>query len=163
MPIADPKFKVIMEIGVDLDSVITVGDIGKGVLRWVPIIGGFFEGPGHNGATLKGKVLPYGQDLQLIKPNGEWELDAMYMLKTYEDEIIFINNKANRFGKKDDLRNLIEGKPFNPENIANAGVTAFEVSSPRLRWMKHHTFFPVGRRSAKGIKVQIIMVYEEIS
>jgi hypothetical protein len=156
--IAEPKFKLIMEISVDLNSVITVGDIGKGVLRWVPITGGAFEGPGHDGATLKGIVLPYGQDLQLVKANGEWELDATYMLKTNEDEIVLINNKANRFGKKEDLQNLMEGKPFNPENISNAGVTVFEVSSPRLRWMKHHTFFPVGRRSVKGIRMQIIMV-----
>lgn len=158
-PMEDLKYKVIMEIHSDLDPVVTIGDIGKGVLRWVPITGGTFEGPGHNGAGLKGTVLPYGQDLQLIRPNGEWDLDAQYMLKTEENEVILINSKVTRFGNSDDLNNLRDGKPYNIDEIKGAGFTVFEVSSPRLEWMKHHTFFPMGKRYPNGVVVQICMLY----
>jgi len=159
VPIEPLRLKVIMEVRNNLGPVNTIGDIGKGILRWIPITGGVFEGPGHNGVKMKGIVLPYGQDLQLIKPNGEWELDAMYMLKTEEDEIIYVHSLANRFGDKDDLQNLFDGKPFNMDNIKGAGYTLFETSSPRLQWLKHHTFFPLGKRLPNGVVIQICMVY----
>jgi len=158
-PMEDLKYKVIMEIKSNLAPVVTIGEIGKGILRWVPIIGGTFEGPGHNGVELKGTVLPYGQDLQLIKPNGEWELDALYMLQTEQNEIILINSKVTRFGNSEDLINLRDGKPYNIDGIKGAGFTVFEVSSPRLQWMKHHTFFPLGKRYPNGVEVQICMLY----
>ena len=72
---------------------IIAGDIGYGVRRIIPIIGGEVSGEGING-----KVLPFGADFQTIRPNELIELEAKYAFETDDGAMVYVENKGIRFG-----------------------------------------------------------------
>ena len=55
----------------------------------IPITGGTFEGP-----NIKGEVLPGGADWQMMRPDGDMELYARYILKTHDGYIIEVINRV---------------------------------------------------------------------
>jgi hypothetical protein len=67
---------------------IKIGESKHGTRRVIPITGGTFEGP-----KIKGEVLPGGEDWQLVRPDGDIEFDARYLLKTDDGVIIQVINK----------------------------------------------------------------------
>jgi len=77
------------------DANVTIGemiDFGKskyGERRIIPITGGTFKGP-----NIEGVVLPGGADWQLTRPDGDVELYARYTLKTSDDVLIQVQNRA---------------------------------------------------------------------
>lgn len=68
---------------------IVVGQSKRGLRRLIPITGGTFEGP-----NIKGDVLPGGADWQLVRPDGDLELYARYLLKTNDGVVIQIIDQA---------------------------------------------------------------------
>lgn len=68
---------------------INVGESKRGIVRVIPITGGTFAGP-----KIKGEVLPGGEDSQLVRPDGDTELNARYLLKTDDGYVIQVTNKA---------------------------------------------------------------------
>ena len=74
---------------VKVGSMIMVGESKRGVRRVIPITGGTFEGP-----NIKGEVLPGGEDWQLVRPDGDTELYARYLLKTHDGFVIQVINQV---------------------------------------------------------------------
>jgi hypothetical protein len=68
---------------------IHVGDSKRGARHVIPITGGTFEGP-----KIKGEVLQGGEDWQLVRPDGDTELNARYLLKTHDGYVIQVINNA---------------------------------------------------------------------
>ncbi len=66
-----------------------VGESKYGTRRVIPITGGTFNGP-----KIKGVVLPGGEDWQLVRPDGDTEFYARYLLKTDDGYTIQVINKA---------------------------------------------------------------------
>src|SRR6478736_7200256 len=64
--------KYVFTITARIGSVTSAGEIGSGVRRIIPIIGGEVKG------VVNGKVLPFGADFQIIRPNELIELEAKY-------------------------------------------------------------------------------------
>ncbi len=60
-----------------------------GQRRVIPILGGTFKGP-----KIEGTVLPMGEDWQLVRPDGDTELQARYILKTNDGYLIHVINRA---------------------------------------------------------------------
>jgi len=77
------------------DAKVTIADgirLGKSKHGWrsiVPITGGTFEGP-----RLRGTVVPGGEDWQLVRPDGDQELYARYLLKTDDGHLIQVINRV---------------------------------------------------------------------
>ena len=71
----------------------TAGEIGTGVRRIIPIIGGEVKGEGING-----KVCAFGADFQIIRPNELIELEAKYAFETDDGAVVYVENKGLRFG-----------------------------------------------------------------
>lgn len=77
------------------DAKVTIASgirLGKSKYGWrsiVPITGGTFEGP-----KLRGTVVPGGEDWQLIRPDGDQELYARYLLKTHDGHLIQVINRV---------------------------------------------------------------------
>ena len=67
--------RYVFTITARLDAVTSAGDIGHGTRRIIPIIGGEVHGAG-----ISGKVLPFGADFQIIRPDELIELEAKYAL-----------------------------------------------------------------------------------
>lgn len=77
------------EAKVGIAETLVLGESKRGIRRVVPITGGSFEG-----AKIKGEVLPGGEDWQLVRPDGDTELYARYLLKTDDGVIIQVINQV---------------------------------------------------------------------
>lgn len=85
----DFKSEFIWDAKVKIANIINVGESKRGVIKVIPITGGTFAG-----AKIKGEVLPGGEDSQLVRPDGDTELNARYLLKTDDGYVIQVTNKA---------------------------------------------------------------------
>lgn len=85
----DFKTEHLWDAKVKIANMIMVGESKRGTRRVIPITGGTFEGP-----KIKGEVLPGGDDWQLVRPDGDTELYARYLLKTNDGIVIQVINRA---------------------------------------------------------------------
>ena len=85
----DFKTEFMWDAKVKIANMISVGESKRGTRRVIPILGGSFSGP-----KIKGEVLPGGEDWQLVRPDGDTELYARYLLKTDDGHIIQVINQA---------------------------------------------------------------------
>lgn len=96
----DFRTELMWKAKVGIANTISVGASKRGVRRVIPITGGTFEGP-----EISGEVLPGGEDWQLVRPDGDTELYARYLLKTDDGHVIQVINRALIHGGN-------EGKEF---------------------------------------------------
>ena len=85
----DFKTEFMWEAKVKIANTINVGESKRGVRRVIPITGGTFVG-----SKIKGEVLSGGEDCQLVRPDGDTELNARYLFKTEDGYLIQVVNKA---------------------------------------------------------------------
>jgi len=74
---------------VTIGQTIILGESKRGLRRVIPITGGSFKGP-----NIHGEVMPGGEDWQLVRPDGDTELYARYLLKTHDGFIIQVINQV---------------------------------------------------------------------
>ncbi|MDP4208216.1 MAG: DUF3237 domain-containing protein [Bacteroidota bacterium] len=85
----DFKTEFMWDAKVKISNMINVGDSKRGGRRVIPITGGTFSGP-----KIKGEVLPGGEDWQLVRPDGDTELNARYLMKTSDGYTFQVVNRA---------------------------------------------------------------------
>lgn len=85
----DFKTEFMWDAKVNIGSMINVGESKRGTRRIIPITGGTFKGP-----AIQGVILPGGEDWQLVRPDGDTELYARYLLQTDDGVIFQIINRA---------------------------------------------------------------------
>ena len=130
----DFKTEFIWEARVKIGSMINVGESKRGTRRIIPIIGGTFCGP-----KIKGEILHRGDDWQLVRPDGDTELYARYLLKTNDGYIFQIVNQAlihtdnsvNSFYCKSVLD--IEVPNNSPYNYLNHAIFLGTLTMPDLK------------------------------
>ena len=83
------KAEFVWEAKVKIANMINVGKSKYGTRRVIPITGGTFTGK-----SIAGVVLSGGEDWQLVRPDGDTELQARYLLKTNDGYVIQVINKA---------------------------------------------------------------------
>ena len=86
-PATEPGLELLYRSVVKLQPATDVGDTSRGHRRFIPIIGGTFEGP-----RIRGEILPMGWDWQLDRADGCTELTADYFLRTDDGVIINVVN-----------------------------------------------------------------------
>jgi len=101
-PVLETKF--VFTITANIGPVTSAGEIGSGVRRIIPIVGGEVKG------EVNGKVLPFGADFQIIRPNELIELEAKYAFETDDGAVVYVENKGLRFGPIDLLQKLKRGE-----------------------------------------------------
>lgn len=89
MSVNEPSLEHVMTVNAMLEPLIDMGKTPSGQRRVVPIIGGTFEGP-----SLKGSIMPGGEDWQLIREDGTMHLDARYWLRAEDGTIIRVHNSV---------------------------------------------------------------------
>ncbi len=117
----------VFTITAEIAEVTTAGDIGHGVRRIIPITGGEVRGEKVNG-----KVLPFGADFQIIRPNELIDLEAKYAFETDDGAVVYVENKGIRFGPVDLLQKLKRGEPVDPKLIYFRTVPKFETGARKL-------------------------------
>jgi hypothetical protein len=145
--------KYVFSITAEIADVTTAGDIGHGVRRIIPIIGGEVKGESVNG-----KVLPFGADFQIIRPNELIDLEARYAFETDDGALVYVENRGIRFGPVDLLLKLKRGEPVDPKLIYFRTVPKFETGAAKYRWLMEHIFVASAARHADRVVIDVHMV-----
>jgi hypothetical protein len=85
----DFKTEHVWDAKVKIANMIVLGESKRGTRRVIPILGGTFKGP-----KISGEVLPGGEDWQTVRPDGDTELYARYLMKTDDGYIIQVINQV---------------------------------------------------------------------
>jgi hypothetical protein len=151
MPALETRY--VFTITALIGEVTSAGDIGSGVRRIIPIIGGEVKGEG-----ISGKVLPFGADFQIIRPNELIELEAKYAFETDDGAIVYVENKGIRFGPVELLQKLKRGEPVDPNLIYFRTVPKFETGHENYRWLMQHIFVATAARHADRVVIDVHQV-----
>ena len=150
-PVLETKY--VFTITAKIAEVTTAGDIGSGVRRIIPIVGGEVKGEGING-----KVLPFGADFQIIRPNELIELEAKYAFETDDGAVVYVENKGMRFGPVELLQKLKRGEPVDPKLIYFRTVPRFETGHEKYRWLMEKIFIGSAARHADRVVIDVHQV-----
>src|SRR4029077_4264574 len=127
--------KYVFTITARIGEVTTAGDIGHGVRRIIPIIGGEVRGPDVNG-----KVLAFGADFQIIRPNELIELEAKYAFETDDGATVYVENNGLRLGAAELVQKLKRGEAVDPKLTYLRAVPRFETGAAKCRWLMENLF-----------------------
>jgi hypothetical protein len=144
--------KYVFTITAHIGGVTSAGEIGHGVRRIIPIIGGEVRG------DITGKVCPFGADFQIIRPNELIELEAKYAFETDDGAVVYVENKGLRFGPIELLQQLKRGEPVDPKLIYFRTVPKFETGSEKYRWLMEHLFIGSAARQADRVVIDVHQV-----
>jgi hypothetical protein len=145
--------KYLFTITAHIGDVTTAGDIGTGVRRIIPIIGGTVKGDG-----ISGKVCAFGADFQIIRPNELIELEAKYAFETDDGATVYVENKGLRLGPVDLLQKLKRGEPVDPKLIYFRTVPKFETGHEKYRWLMESLFIGSAARHADRVVIDVHQV-----
>ncbi len=130
----DFKTEFMWDAKVKIGNMINVGESKRGVRRVIPITGGTFSGP-----KIKGEVLSGGEDWQLVRPDGDTELYARYLLKTHDGYIFQVLNQAlmhsDSKNKTFYCKSVIdlEAPENSPYDYLNHAIFLGTLTMPRLK------------------------------
>src|ERR1700681_2532271 len=144
--------KYVFTITATIGSVTSAGDVGHGVRRIIPIIGGEVRG------DIKGRVCAFGADFQIIRPNELIELEAKYAFETDDGAVVYVENRGIRFGPVDLLQKLKRGEPVDPKLIYFRTVPKFETGAAKYRWLMEHLFVASAARHADRVVIDVHQV-----
>src|SRR3954451_21085891 len=145
--------RYVFTITARIGGVTSAGDIGHGVRRIIPIIGGEVRGPDING-----KVSAFGADFQIIRPNELIELEAKYAFETDDGAVVYVENRGIRFGPVELLQRLKRGEPVDPRLIYCRTVPKFETGAAKYRWLMHYLFIGSAARHADRVVIDVHQV-----
>jgi hypothetical protein len=145
--------KYVFTITALIGGVTSAGEIGHGVRRIIPIVGGEVEGDGING-----KVCAFGADFQIIRPNQLIELEAKYAFETDDGAVVYVENKGIRFGPLELLEKLKRSEPVDPKLIYFRTVPKFETGSEKYRWLMENLFIGSAARHAGRVVIDVHQV-----
>ena len=151
----DPQLstKYVLTITAHIGDVTSAGDIGHGVRRIIPVIGGEVRGAGING-----KVCALGADYQIIRPSELIELEAKYAFETDDGAVVYVENRGIRFGPIDLLQKLKRGEPVDPKLIYFRTVPKFETGSEKYRWLMENLFIGSAARHPDRVVLDVHQV-----
>src|ERR1700760_2176314 len=145
--------KYVFTITAEIGDVSSAGETGIGVRRIIPITGGEVRGDDVNG-----KVLPFGADFQIIRPNELIDLEARYAFETDDGAVVYVENRGMRFGPVDLLLKLKRGEPVDPKLIYFRTVPKFETGHEKYRWLMEHLFIGSAARHADRVVIDVHQV-----
>jgi hypothetical protein len=148
-----PQLEFLFAADVAVDAPLSVGDVGKGTRRFVPIAGGEVSG-----SRVRGKVLPGGGDWQTIRDDGVAELEARYTLQTDDGALIFVRNYGLRHGPPEVIAALAAGKTVDHASYYFRGATFFETSAAAYLWLARQIIVCVGEREPARVRLKFYQV-----
>jgi hypothetical protein len=151
--VAALQTKYVFSLAILVGAPIVASDIGHGVRRVIPILGGEVFGDG-----IKGTIFPVGADFQIIRPNGFTELEAKYAFEMDDGAIVYIENIGIRFGPKELLDRIAKGEIVDPTRIYFRSVPKFETGAEKYRWLTENLFIGVGARHPDRVEIDVHQV-----
>jgi len=144
--------KYVFTITAHVGEVTSAGDIGAGVRRIVPILGGEVRG------KINGKFCAVGADFQIIRPNGLMEIEARYAFETDDGAVVYVENKGLRFGPVELLQKLSRGEPVDPKLVYCRTAPRFETGHEKYHWLMQHIFIASVARLGDRVVIDVHQV-----
>jgi hypothetical protein len=145
--------KYVFSLSIKVGTPIVAGDLGYGIRRVIPVLGGTVQGEG-----IKGTIHSGGADFQIIRPDGFTELEAKYTFELDDGAVIYIENIGVRFGPKEALDRIARGEAVDPTLIYFRSVPRFETGHPSYRWLMQNLFIGVGARHPDRVELAVHQV-----
>jgi hypothetical protein len=145
--------RYVFSLAIRIGAPVVAGDLGHGVRRIIPILGGELHGEG-----LKGTIFPFGADSQTIRPNGFTEVEAKYAFQMDDGAVVYIENVGIRFGPKELLDRIAQGEAVDPALIYFRSVPKFETGAVKYRWLMENLFVGVGARHPDRVEIEVHQV-----
>ncbi|KZD22552.1 hypothetical protein A4A58_10050 [Tardiphaga robiniae] len=142
--------KYVFSLSIKVGAPIVAGDLGYGIRRVIPVLGGTVQGEG-----IKGTIHPGGADFQVIRPDGFTELEAKYTFELDDGAVVYIENIGVRFGPKEPLDCIARGEAVDPALIYFRSVPKFETGHPKYRWLMQNLFIGVGARHPDRVELAV--------
>src|ERR1700680_1001609 len=120
------RTKYVFSLAIKVGAPIVAGDLGYGVRRIIPILGGEVRGE-----AIRGTIFPCGADFQIIRPDGLTELEAKYGFETDDGAGVYIENIGIRSGPKHLLDRIANGEMVDPSLIYFRSVPKFETGAEK--------------------------------
>jgi hypothetical protein len=134
-----------------LADMIVIGEMSRGLRRFVPIIGGTVSGPAFSGS-----VLPQGGDWQIAISDTLLEVDARYFIRTHDEVTISVVNRGLRRAPASVMARLGRGEAVTPDEYYFRTTPCFEA--PRdsgYRWMNESTFVASAEREKNTAVIHV--------
>ena len=122
----------------ELHPDIKIGDVGRGNLVICPIKGGFFIGE-----KLKGQILNFGADWNLMYRNNLDIVDTRYILKTEDGELISLTTKGFALIEPELDRAIERGEYVDPKSYYFKQHLFFETGSKKYQWLNGTIAFAI--------------------
>jgi len=145
--------KYVFSLSIKVGAPIVAGDLGYGIRRVIPVLGGTVQGEG-----IKGTIHSGGADFQIIRPDGFTELEAKYAFELDDGAVVYIENIGVRFGPKEALDRIAQGEAVDPALIYFRSVPKFETGHPKYRWLMQNLFIGVGARHPDRVELAVHQV-----
>src|SRR3546814_8974143 len=101
-----------------------LGQTPFGERRIGTIAGGSFEGP-----QLRGEVLSGGGDWLLLRRDGVLQLDVRLIMRTHDDQLVYMTYRGVRHGPADVMDKLKRGEAVDPSLYYFRTAPLFDTSS----------------------------------
>lgn len=148
-----PDVEFVYEAEARLGPAVAQGAAPDGERRFIPILGGHFEGP-----RLKGEILPGGADWQVTRADDVLQLDALYAMRTDDGTVIQVRNRGMRSGPREVMAALARGERVDPGAIYFRAAPSFTVPAGPYYWLNKALFLCTGERWADGIRLWVWQV-----
>ncbi|MGA2995729.1 DUF3237 domain-containing protein [Bradyrhizobium sp.] len=145
--------RYVFTITAHVAGIVSVGDIGTGERRIVPIVGGEVRG-----RDISGKVCAFGADFQIVRPDSSIELEAKYAVETDDGAVIYVENRGIRRGPAELVQRLNRGDAVDPALLYFRTVPRFETGAPKYRWLMQSLFVASAARHTDRVVIDVHQV-----
>lgn len=146
------KTRPIFSLSVRLAPPICIaGTLGE--RRFIAVLGGKVEGP-----RLSGEILPVGEDLQSIRPDGAVELDIRTVIQTISGHHVYLSGRGIRHGAPETLARIAAGEEVPSSEYYFRESLYFETGDPELDWLTRCVTVAKGRRSRSTATIDVFQV-----
>ncbi|MDQ2094045.1 DUF3237 domain-containing protein [Rhodalgimonas zhirmunskyi] len=142
-------FEIRATIGAALDG----GPGRLGHRRIIPITGGTVTGP-----RLTGRVIPGGADYELIRPDGNSEVEAHYTIEATDGTPIYICNKGLFVAPAQVIERLDAGDPVAPSDYYFRSAPVFDAREGPHAWLSDRLFAATCRFTATEVTIRVFEV-----
>ena len=145
----EPRLELAFEVRVEVEPAVEVGGASERErLFFVPITGGTVAGP-----SLTGEILPGGGDWYVDR-DGVAHLDARYVLRTDEGELVDVRNRGFWRADPGTTARLDAGIDVPEDEYYYRTSPVFTTGSPRLRWLTETVFVGLARTEGGTICIR---------
>lgn len=131
----DIDAELVLQIHVKLGETEDMGKGADGHRINYPITGGYFTGRG-----LKGEVIPGGADMSVMRNDGVTMIEALYRLKTDDDQVIIIHNPGIWRPNEEGLKKMAAGDQLAEEDYYCLTTPSFKTSPGKYNWLTQNIF-----------------------